>query len=108
MTRKEGFIEVDKMLQEIDVDITSIDSIRKSNHINFIGGINNHFSFKYHGEIYFFKSTSGLPSYNDVIINELARDFGIPCVEYDLAILGTDKGILSKNFKLDEVDYIYG
>ena len=36
MTRKEGFIEVDKMLEGIGVDTTSIDSILKSKQVNII------------------------------------------------------------------------
>ena len=114
MTRKEGFIEVDKMLQEIGVDTTNLNSILESpqvKQIDYIYESKVHFSFTYHNEIYYFKKDTypNCSPYNELVACELAKDFGIPCVEYDLAILGgTTKGVISKNFRLENVQYISG
>lgn len=114
MTRKEGFIEVDKMLQEIGVDTTNLNSILKSPQVREIDYIHEskiHFSFTYHNEIYYFKKDTypNCSPYNELVADELAKDFGIPCVDYDLATLGrTTKGVISKNFRLENVQYISG
>lgn len=114
MTRKEGFIDVEKMLEQIGVDTTSINSILGSPSVNVIDYMYEskiHFSFQYHGETYYFKRDiySNCSPYNELVIDELAKDFGISCVDYDLAVLGrTIKGVISKNFRLENVQYISG
>lgn len=118
MTRKEGFIEVDKMLQEIGVDTKDFDTILCSPLVHIIKddmkGV--HFSFKYKGETYFYKQSfyikGGSPifinPYNELVAEELAKDFDIPCIDYDLAIIGSNKGVLSKNFTISDTNYISG
>lgn len=118
MTRKEGFIEVDKMLQEAGIDTTGFDTILASPLVHIIKdnttGI--HFSFKYEGETYFYKHSfyikNGLKivinSYNELVAEELSKDFGISCIDYDLAILNSNQGVLSKNYKQEGIIYISG
>lgn len=108
MIRKEGYIDIGKMLEEIGVDTTSYYSICKNPNVKLIGDIL--FSFKYYEETYFFKTKNDISinPYNELLVEELAKDFGIPCIEYDLAILGNDRGVLSKNFKRENINYISG
>ncbi len=115
MTRIAGFVDISKILQEIGVDTTNFESIFKSPLIDRICGSRYHFSFNYNGDKYFFKINdynnddyNVYSVYNELIVEELARDYGIPCIDYDLAILGTYQGVLSKNFELENVNYIYG
>ena len=112
MTRKEGFIEVDKMLQELGVDTMSLQTIMESPLITVIDG-NTHdivLSFCYHNEIYFYKYSNikYIDPYNELVAEELAKDYGISCANYDLAILNSKKGVLSKNLKKNDVTYISG
>lgn len=115
MERQEGFIILDKILQEIGADITDFDSILASPLINKIK--KNHtgttFSFDYKGETYFYKYSSYKESghsifinpYSELVAEELASDFGIPCASYDLAILKNCKGVLSKDFRKSGMNY---
>lgn len=116
MNRIDGFIDISEMLQEIGVDTTNLESILESPFIDIIAGWRYHFSFDYHGDRYFFKMKYCEDNnwynkhivYNELIVGELARDYGIPCIDYDLAVLGFYQGVLSKNYKLENVNYIYG
>lgn len=115
MTRKEGFIEVDKMLEEIGVNTSSLISILNDPQIRIVtsvsGGI--HFSFYYKGETYYYKHSvlfngTLIDPYSELVAGELAEDFGISHVNYDLATIGFNKGVLSKNFKKKNNNYIIG
>ena len=110
MRRKEGFIDVDKMLQDIGVDNTDINSIMNNEKISII--TYNHWkiilSFIYENDTYFYKYSGMSIPYNELIAEELAKDFGINYVSYDLAVLGQYKGVLSKNFIKDNEKYITG
>lgn len=92
MTRTKGFIELDEMLQEIGVDTRVTRFIKESPKVNVIhdNQMSLVFSFDYHGETYYYKFTNAKNSspYNELVAEELAKDFGIPCVSYDLAVLG--------------------
>ncbi len=71
-----------------------------------------HFSFSYHGETYYFKSNlygfskREIDAYNELVAEELAYDFGLPCVDYDLAIYLGRKGNLSKDYKEKGIEYL--
>lgn len=118
MTRKEGFIEVDKILQEIGVDTTDLGSVLGSKMIHIVKDNSRgvHFSFDYKGETYFYKlsfyvqkgSQVFINPYNELVAEELAKDYGIPCIDYDLALLGANKGVISKNFKQNGINYRNG
>ena len=65
----------------------------------------NSFKFEYNGQEYFYKR-SDLPDtvYNELVGEELAKDFGIRHAEYDLASYHENIGVISKNFiKKDEI-----
>lgn len=115
MRHKEGFIDVDEMLQEIGVKTTSIDSILNNSRINKINcdDFGLLFSFDYNNDTYFYKCNSFLLDssvipYNELIAFELAKDFGLLCVNYDLAMVCSNKGVLSKNFQRDNFKYVSG
>lgn len=112
MTRKEGFIEVDKMLQEIGIDTTNMNNISESPYINkeYFDETDFLFSFSYRNETYFYKYSNSkyVNPYNELVAEELAKDCGIPCANYDLAILNSYKGVLSKNFEKENTKYIDG
>lgn len=116
MVRKNGFIRVDEMLEEVGVDTSSLDSISKNPNVTLIKNNNQgfHISFPYKGETYFYKHCfsildgSFIDCYNELVAEELAKDFGISCVDYDIAALGSYRGVISKNYKLDNAVYIPG
>lgn len=110
MTRKEGFIEVEKMLKEIGVDITNCGSVLNSPHISIISENVDKviFSFNYQSDTYFYKYNFMNMPYNELVAEELAKDYGLDYVHYDLAILFTNRGVLSKNYKKENVNYISG
>lgn len=112
MERINGFINLNKILNEIG--ITNFNDLKTSPKINPIL-INTdsaynimHFSFEYKGITYFYKYKSFIPVYNELIAEELAKDFDIPCISYDLAVLNKNEGIISKNFKQPGYNYITG
>lgn len=112
MTRKEGFIEVDKMLQEIGVNTVNINNITDDSRIDikYFSETYFHFSFSYHNETYFYKYSNSnyVNPYNELVAEELAKDFDILCASYDLAILKSYKGVLSRSFEKQNTQYING
>ena len=78
-----GFIDIEKM------NINNITEVR-----NYDG-----FSFMYEGERYYFKRVRSIEHiYNEMIAFELAQDFGIESIPYDLASYDNNIGFLSKDF----------
>ena len=58
----------------------------------------DNFSFYYNNEEYFFKRCSSINSiYNELLAEELAKDYGIECAHYDLASYDGMIGTISKN-----------
>lgn len=113
MARKEGFVEVDEMLKEIGVNTMITRTIKESPLVNVIHDepYSLVFSFDYHGETYYYKFTDykEISPYNELIAEELAHDFGIPCVDYDLAVLGDIReGNISKDYKRPDANYLTG
>ncbi len=114
MTRVEGYLDIDAMLKEIGIEDTSSFGLGDSPLIeNYRLEFSNlFFSFVYHGNTYFYKHAkvngATLDPYGELVAEELARDFGIPCAEYDLAVLGNRYGVLSKDFRKPGARYILG
>ena len=116
VTRKEGFIELDKVLNDIGLDdISKLKEMKNNPNENlsinvtkYIEDMNLSINFNYLGEQYFYKYYYYINPYNELLANELAKDFGLQNVEYDLAILDNKKGVLSKNFRKDNAIYIKG
>lgn len=62
----------------------------------------NLFSFEYNGKKYYFKQVKNVNrAYNELIGYELAKDFGIECVSYDLASYNGFIGYLSEDYMKD-------
>jgi len=108
MKRKEGFIDLDKVLEYKNIDTKSIETVLKSPDISSIKGSSKAISFELFDEIYYFKFYKSISPYNEIVAKELANDFGLPAVKYDLAILGNEKGVLSQNFRKKNAKYISG
>lgn len=109
MTRKEGFIKVDEILEEIGVDTTSLNTILNSQLITKEANIFSIvFSFFYQNQKYYYKCGPFASSYNELVCKELAKDYGYPYVDYDLATIKDKKGVISKNFKKENANYITG
>lgn len=116
MTRKEGFIDLDEILNDIGLDkISELKEMKnnpsksfKINVTKYIKDMNMSINFTYLGKQYFYKYYYYVNPYNELLANELAKDFGLQNVEYDLAILNDKKGVLSKNFRKDNTIYIKG
>lgn len=75
MERKNGYIDLDKLFSENDTDISFLNFT--SEYINF--------NFKINNQEYFFKYKKNISPYSELIAAELANDFGIKHVDYDLA-----------------------
>lgn len=53
----------------------------------------------YNDDIYYYKIIYNVSNlYNELIAYELSKDFGIPCVEYDIASYNETMGVFSKSF----------
>ena len=110
MFRENGFINLDNILNDIGVDTSSLDSIMKSDKITVINGSSsNVFSFEYNNTRFYFKTNDDRTLYNyyaELLAEELAKDFGIPCALYDLAKVGNHYGVISKDIKKENATYI--
>lgn len=111
MRRKNGFIDVNKMLQDIGVYETATSDLKNNSKIIDISMYMSQditFGFDYNGTTYFYKYDEEIIPYNELVAEELAKDFGLSCIDYDLAILNDKKGVISKNYQKDNVSYING
>ena len=86
-----GYINLDKLgIAKID-NLFAIDS----------------FSFNYNNERYFFKKIKSIDqSYNELIGYELAKDFGLDAIEYDLGSYYGFIGFISKDYSRKEYRYL--
>ncbi len=107
MNRKEGFIDLEAILQQMGINTFRLTSMLDNPKITVIQKppLNLVFSFEYEKEIYFYKCVDH--PYNELVVFYLLQDFGLNSLEYDLASLGTLEGVLSKNFKKKDVNYTY-
>lgn len=81
---KEGFINLDKLNEQGFI----------KNIIDF--NIRDEISFVYNDSTFFFKSVNK-NFYNELLAEEFAKDFEIPCAHYDLAIYNNKKGVMSES-----------
>ena len=112
MYREEGYLVLDDNLKAIGVDTTSLETVMKSDKVTVIddsyhdSGV---FSFEYNGTRFFFKTNILRNEYNhyaELIAEELAKDFGLPCADYDLAMVCGHKGVISKDFRKENASYV--
>lgn len=108
MNRIDGYINLDEILKNKNVDITSVDTIIQSPLVKIAPNSNYILLIELDNELYYFKYKKFISPYNELVINELAKDFGISTVDYDLAILNGKKGVLSKHFRKEDATYITG
>lgn len=63
--------------------------------------------FEYKGKKYYFKSVGEIKStYNELVAYEIAREFNLPCVSYDLAVNNGMIGVVSESFLKDAEGFI--
>lgn len=107
MVRKEGFIDIDKIFEELGVDKENIGSnqivrVIEKDYQKIV------FSFDYQGETYYYKYDSLTLPYSELVAAELANDYGISHVDYDLATYENSKGVISKDYKKENDKIIEG
>lgn len=120
-TRDNGYINLDNLLNLAPVENfeelihslknnkkVTIESITNSN-----GNTQLVFSFEYDETEYFYKydcprEPFKVSPYNELIACEIADDLFIPHVDYDLAVVCGFKGLVSKDFRQKNVQYISG
>ncbi len=121
VNREKGYIQLDEILQLPPITCFDelIDTLKNNNKVDIknISKTNNNFqlvfSFKYGETTYFYKydyprEPYRVSPYNELVAGEIADDLNIPHVEYDLAIISGFKGLISKDFRLNNVNYLSG
>lgn len=98
LERKNGFLDLNKLdLEYIDVDRV--------------------YTFVYNNKKYFYKNHGKNNAYKELIAEELAKDYGLNCVHYDLAVYDTKhgevSGAVSEDFIKDKnyinfIEILYG
>lgn len=110
MVRENGYIVLDDALKEMGVDTTSLETIMKSDKITVVDeGNSDVFSFEYDNKNIYFKTNPMTNEYNhyaELLAEEFAKDYGIPCASYDLAKVCGHKGVKSIDFKKENATYI--
>ena len=118
MKRIEGYIDLNELFnlkeddgkspEEILIEIQKSDS---TVNIKKIAGKNSFvFSFLHDQKEYFFKYdylTSKF-YYNELMAYYIAKDLGLDCVKYDLATIGSYKGVISENYREVDAKYTSG
>lgn len=88
----DGFIDIDYLIDNKYAKLINRDSSFSK------------FWFSFDKDEYFYKSEKHVEFiYNELIAEELAKDFDIPCAHYDIAAYDGNIGVISKNiFKKDD------
>lgn len=109
MERKDGFIDVSKILEEIGVNASNFENVYNSTKLrHFSTSASLFIVFPYKGKEYYYKESEFFSPYSEVIISELLKDFNINHVNYDLACIADHKGLLSKSFRKKNACYLPG
>lgn len=109
MVRNKGFIDLDKILNSIGVNTSSLNSVLDSDKIQNIDTAQSIvFLFKYLNKNYFYKSDPIFSPYTELIGTEMLKDFNLPYVDYDLASVSGSKGVISEDYKEKNSNYISG
>nr|MBP3258630.1 hypothetical protein [Bacilli bacterium] len=110
MVRENGYVNWDDTLKKLGIDTTSLDTVMGSDKVTVIkGSRSNVFSFKHDGNNLFFKTNliGGEEFYYaELLAEELAKDYGIPCASYDLAKICGHTGVISKDIRKENATYI--
>lgn len=107
VARENGYIELEKLFQNSECKL--IDWKKDKEMKSTFSCSKVKFIFSYLGDTWIYKdSLYKNNEYLELIAEELAHDFQIPCAYYDLAIFKGMKGNLSRNFKKEGVTYISG
>lgn len=114
--RKEGFIVLDEVLGVspsnwyyfglLNSRGGKTNTFELEKHASTIG--NTVLSFYYEGEKYYYKYDADYNPYNELVVSLIAKDLKIPCVKYDLAIFGSCKGLISKDYRVKGASYLSG
>ena len=105
--RKHGYITLERIFSKDECTLINFEYL--PNHINLFSISNIQEIFSYQGDIWLFKpEVIENTSYLELIVEELAHDFGIPCAHYDLATLNHQKGTITKYFKKKDCTYFFG
>ncbi|MCI8460814.1 MAG: hypothetical protein HFE81_05405 [Bacilli bacterium] len=121
VNRDKGYINLDEILKLPPIKSFEelVETLKENKKVT-IKSISNHnnnkqlvFSFKYNNIEYFYKydcprEPFKLSPYNELVACEIADDLFIPHVNYDLATVCGFKGLISKDFRQDYVQYISG
>lgn len=120
-SRDKGYINLDKILELSPITNFEelVEALKNNKKVN-IPSINNSnndtqlvFSFKYNNIEYFYKydcprEPFRVCPYNELVACEIADDLCIPHINYDLASVCGFKGLISKDFRQNGVQYISG
>ena len=81
------------------IDISNLKLNKLENHRNI-------YNLDFNNKKYFFKTIFNISSiYNELIAEEIAKDYEIPSAHYDLAVLDGNIGVISENFLKDNETY---
>ena len=110
MFREEGYIVLDDTLKKMGVDTTSLETVMESDKVTVVDESSSEvFSFKCDDKNIYFKTSPMTNEYNyyaELLAEEFAKDYGIPCASYDLAKVCGHKGVKSIDFKKGNATYI--
>ena len=89
-------------LKDIDgfIDISDLKS-------NKMSVFRNVYTLDFNNKKYYFKTIYSIDTiYNELIAEEIAKDYNIPHIHYELAVLDGNIGVISENFVKDNEEYI--
>lgn len=106
--RNNGYIELERIFEKDECTLMDFDEITKLNP-DIFDQSSVEIIFSYQDEIWLFRPEAGKRvSYIELVMEELARDFGIPSAHYDLATYNNKKGVITKYFKKKNCKYLFG